>query len=89
MAFVLIQHLDPTHESMMVELLTGHTALAVLQATDGMPIEPDNVYIIPPGSYLAVGNGPWCLDLPQRARRSVLTFGSGPRPYGCARCCLG
>src|SRR5437762_3582288 len=39
MAFVLIQHLDPTHESMMVGLLAGHTAMAVVQAADGMVIE--------------------------------------------------
>ena len=37
MAFILVQHLDPTHESMMVDLLTGHTSMTVLQATDGMP----------------------------------------------------
>jgi two-component system CheB/CheR fusion protein len=35
MAFVLIQHLDPTHESMMVELLTGHTRMTVRLAEDG------------------------------------------------------
>src|SRR5579859_788607 len=33
MAFVLVQHLDPTHESMMVDLLTSHTPMAVLQAS--------------------------------------------------------
>jgi two-component system CheB/CheR fusion protein len=36
MAFIFVQHLDPTHESMMVDLLTGHTAMQVRQATDGM-----------------------------------------------------
>src|ERR1700751_5180147 len=41
MAFILVQHLDPTHESMMVDLLAGHTAKSVPQATDGMPIAPD------------------------------------------------
>src|SRR5271154_2025172 len=41
MAYILVQHLDPTHESMMVELLAGHTSMTVLQATDGMLIEPD------------------------------------------------
>src|ERR1044071_10247892 len=34
MAFILIQHLDPTHESMMVALLGSHTSMKVLQATD-------------------------------------------------------
>src|SRR5271156_5776 len=55
MAFILIQHLDPTHESMMVDLLTGHTSLTVLQATDGMRIEREHFYVIPPGVYLSLG----------------------------------
>ena len=54
MAFIVVQHLDPTHESMMVELLAGHTPMTVRQATDGMPIDPDHVYVIPPGTYLSV-----------------------------------
>ena len=52
MAFILVQHLDPTHESMMVDLLAGHTAMTVRQATDGMLIERDHVYVIPPGLSL-------------------------------------
>jgi len=50
-AFILIQHLDPTHESMMVDLLSGHTSMTVRQATDGMPLERDHLYVIPPGTY--------------------------------------
>src|SRR5277367_179164 len=57
MAFILVQHLDPTHESMMVNLLSGHTSMTVRQATDGMPIELDHLYVIPPGTYLSAGNG--------------------------------
>jgi two-component system CheB/CheR fusion protein len=64
MAFILVQHLDPTHESMMVDLLTGHTSMTVGQATDGMPIELDHFYVIPPGTYLAVGNGALHLTQP-------------------------
>ncbi len=48
MAFILIQHLDPTHASMMVDLLAGHTPMTVQQAADGMPLEPEHVYLIPP-----------------------------------------
>jgi two-component system CheB/CheR fusion protein len=48
MAFVLVQHLDPTHESMMVDLLAGHTTMTVQQAADGMLIEREHLYIIPP-----------------------------------------
>jgi two-component system CheB/CheR fusion protein len=57
MAFILVQHLDPTHESMMVDLLANHTSMKVRQATDGMRIERDHLYVIPPGVYLSVGNG--------------------------------
>jgi len=37
MAFILVQHLDPTHESMMVDLLAGHTSMTVQKAADEMP----------------------------------------------------
>src|SRR5690242_5750480 len=39
MAFILVQHLDPTHQSMMVELLAGHTPMTVRHAGDGMLLE--------------------------------------------------
>jgi two-component system CheB/CheR fusion protein len=54
MALILVQHLDPTHSSMMVELLASHTKLTVVQATDGMPLAADHLYVIPPASYLSV-----------------------------------
>lgn len=65
MAFILIQHLDPTHESMMVDLLASHTSMPVQQATDGMLIEPDHLYVIPPGTYLSVNDGALHLSQPQ------------------------
>jgi two-component system CheB/CheR fusion protein len=74
MAFVLVQHLDPTHKSMMVDLLTGHTAMTVRQAADGMPIEPDHLYVIPPGTYLSVGNGALHLSQPQARHGARLPF---------------
>jgi two-component system CheB/CheR fusion protein len=52
---------------MMVELLAGHTSMNVRQATDGMLIERDHLYVIPPGTYLSVGNG--ALHLSQRQAR--------------------
>ncbi len=57
MAFVVVQHLDPNHESMLAQLLDRHTELAVLQCEGGERIEPDRVYIIPPGRGLAIQNG--------------------------------
>ncbi len=70
MAFILIQHLDPTHASMMVELLSSHTTMTVLEARDRMRLEPNHVYIIPPGCFLAVRNGAIRLSRPP-ARQGV------------------
>src|SRR5882672_3011248 len=44
MAFVVVQHLDPKHKGMMPELLQRATAMPVLQATDGLKVQPDHVY---------------------------------------------
>jgi two-component system CheB/CheR fusion protein len=74
MAFILVQHLDPTHESMMVDLLAGHTSMTVRQATDGMPLERDHLYVIPPGTYLSVGNGALRLSQPRTRHGARLPF---------------
>lgn len=74
MAFILIQHLDPTHESMMVDLLAGHTAMTVRQATDGMALERDHLYLIPPGTYLAVRDGALHLTPPKARQGARLPF---------------
>lgn len=54
MAFVVIIHLSPDHESSMAELLQEHTSLQVSQITEQTQIEPNHVYIIPPGKLLSV-----------------------------------
>ncbi len=74
MAFILVQHLEPTHESMMVDLLTSHTSLTVVQAADGMPIEREHFYIIPPGKYLSVEGGALHLTQPQARHGARLPF---------------
>ncbi len=74
MAFILIQHLDPTHESMMVDLLAGYTSMTVRQATDGMLVECEQLYTIPPGSYLSVGNGALHLSQPEARHGARLPF---------------
>ncbi len=73
-AFILIQHLDPTHDSMLVDLLTGHTSMVVAQAAEGMPIEPNHLYIIPPGAYLSVADGSLHLSHPQVHHGARLPF---------------
>ncbi len=74
MAFILIQHLDPTHASMMVDLLTGRTPLMVEQAADGVPLEPEHVYLIPPGAYLSIRGGALRLSEPRERHGARLPF---------------
>src|SRR5436309_8887333 len=56
-AFVLVPHLDPAHESLLVELLARHTAMPVVEVKDDMPVEADHVYIIPPNKYMTIQGG--------------------------------
>jgi len=54
MAFVLVQHLDPTHQSLTAQLLGRRTAMPVNEAVDRMPVEGNHVYIIPPNTSLTI-----------------------------------
>ena len=74
MAFILVQHLDPTRQSMVAELLAHETSMPVRQATDGMLIERDRLYVIPPGTYLSVANGALRLSEPQAHHGARLPF---------------
>ncbi|HEY2047991.1 MAG TPA: chemotaxis protein CheB, partial [Caulobacteraceae bacterium] len=73
-AFILIQHMDPTHASLMAGLLADHTAMPVSEATDGLQISPGHVYVIPPGTYLAVAEGALRLSQPQARHGARLPF---------------
>jgi two-component system, chemotaxis family, CheB/CheR fusion protein len=53
-AYVLVQHLDPNHESMLAELLARRTSMPVRQISDNMSIEPNCVYLIPPNASLTI-----------------------------------
>ena len=57
MVFVVIQHLDPNHIDFMPELLQRNTSMKVFQATDGIKLKPDCVYVIPPNKSMALHNG--------------------------------
>ena len=74
MAFILVQHLDPTHRSLLTELLADHTAMTVIEASEGCPLVADHVYIIPPGRYISVRAGALHLSLPQDPRGSRMAF---------------
>ena len=68
MAFVLIPHLDPKHESAMTELLARGTGMQVRQVHDGMKVKPDCVYVIPPNRVMTIHGG--ILRLAQREHES-------------------
>lgn len=51
-AFVVVQHLSPDHPSLLREILEKSCVLPVVLAADGMDMEVDNVYLIPPGKSL-------------------------------------
>ena len=57
LAFVIVQHLDPTHKGIMVELLQRVTPMPVKQVTDRLLIEPDHVYVIPPNQDMTLLHG--------------------------------
>ena len=57
LAFVLVQHLDPKHESMLTTLLSRATPLPIHEARDGMRLEANHIYVIPPNTNLAVLHG--------------------------------
>jgi len=56
-AFVIVQHLDPTHKGIMPELLQRVTKMEVLQVKDNMTILPDHVYVIPPNRDMSILHG--------------------------------
>lgn len=63
-ALIIVQHLSPGHDSMMPQLLAGRTALPVAEVTDGMRIEPNRVFVIPPSFHLEIVQA--CLRLRPR-----------------------
>jgi len=67
-AFVLIQHLDPTRESLTAELVGAYTRMRVVQVEDGMRVEANRVYVIPPNAYLSVGERTLRLSAPTAPR---------------------
>jgi two-component system CheB/CheR fusion protein len=68
MAFVLVQHLAPDHTSILAELIRRFTNMTVLQVEDGMPVQPNHVYIIPPNHDMALLNGTLQLSEPLEPR---------------------
>ena len=57
MAFVIVQHLDPTHKGIMAELLQRTTTMQVVQVKDRTRVQPDSVYVIPPNKDMSILHG--------------------------------
>lgn len=76
-AYAVIQHLSPTHRSMMAQLLGRETAMAVKEITDGMVPECDTIYVTPPSSNMVLREGHFVLQEEPRSaspRPSVNAF---------------
>jgi two-component system, chemotaxis family, CheB/CheR fusion protein len=56
MAFVLVQHLDPRHHSILTELLTRKTTMTVTEVSDGLSVEPNYLYVIPPNATMSISD---------------------------------
>src|SRR5512132_133520 len=57
MAFVFVQHLDPTHPTVLADLLSKATRMPTSQVEDGTPVRPDHLYVIPPNHSLTISGG--------------------------------
>ena len=68
MAYVLVQHLDPSHESLLQELLQKVTNIPVLEIADDIKVQPDHIYIIPSNKMLIANDG--VLELSPRPAKS-------------------
>src|SRR6266404_2397934 len=68
MAFVVVQHLSPEHQSLMAEILSRHTSMPVIQIRDGMAIAANHVYVIAPGFTLTLQQGHLHLGQPVEKR---------------------
>jgi len=76
MAFVLVQHLAPDHRSILAELVQRYTRMQVFEAKDGMVVQPNCVYIIPPNRDMALLKGTLQLIEPSvpRGQRLPIDF---------------
>jgi two-component system CheB/CheR fusion protein len=65
MAFVLVSHLDPTHASILTEIVQRATLMPVVEAQDQMKVMPNRVYVIPPNRDMAIFHGALQLSVPE------------------------
>ena len=71
MAFVLIQHLDPNQKSLLTEILARETQMPVREVQNGMFVEPNQVYVIPPNTKMTLAQGVLQLMPREKIRREI------------------
>lgn len=71
MAYVIVQHLSPDYKSLMVEILTKKTSIAVHQAEDGLQVEANAIYLIPPKMDMRIFHGKLLLSEKDPAKRGI------------------
>lgn len=62
MAYVLLPHLDPDHRSVLTEILTRFTKIPVAEVLDGMPVERDRIFVLPPNKTMGIAGGKFVLE---------------------------
>jgi two-component system, chemotaxis family, CheB/CheR fusion protein len=80
LSFVVVVHLSPEHKSMLPDLLQPSAKFPVRQVTETMPLEPNNVYVIPPNANLSAIDTHLRLSKLEERRRDWLRW--HPRPQG-------
>ena len=71
MAFILVQHLEPNHESLLAEILQKSTSIPVQEVTDNVHVEPDHIYIIPSNKLLTANDGHLQLRVRPRNKKNL------------------
>ena len=74
MAFIVVQHLDPNHKSMMADILGRESNVPIHEAKNRKPIEANNAYIIPPNAYIEVSDGTIKISRPKQKRGSRMSI---------------
>ena len=72
MAFVIISHMSPTAHNELAEILSRHTKMAVMVASEAMPILANHVYIIPPDADLLIENYTFKVISPRSGRNKQI-----------------
>ncbi|MEB3179873.1 MAG: chemotaxis protein CheB [Nostocaceae cyanobacterium] len=74
MAFVLVQHLDPNQKSLLTDILSRITQMLVHEVQDGMAVEPNQVYVIPPNKTMTIAQGILHLVTREKTRKVIMSI---------------